>query len=35
MQETVGEVKTNLLAIYSCGPTDMDKHMFDDQLEPI
>ena len=35
MRETAGEVRTNSLAIYSCGPLHMDEQRQDDQLELI
>ena len=35
MQNTAGEVMTNSLATYSCGPHHMDEQWKEDQLEPI
>ena len=35
MWDTAGEVRTNSLAIYSCGYLDMDEQWSDNQLEPI
>ena len=35
MRDTAGEVGTNSLVTYSCGPPHMDKQRQDDQLEPI
>ena len=35
MRDTAGEVKTNLYAMYSCGPLHMDEQRQDNQLEPI
>ena len=35
MRDTVGEVRTNSLATYSCWPLHMDEQKQDDQLEPI
>ena len=35
MQDTVGEVSTNLLAMYSCGPLHTDEQVMGDQLESI
>ena len=34
MRDTAGEVGTNLLVTYSCGPLHMDEQRQDDQLEP-
>ena len=35
MQVTAGEVRTNPIATYSCGPLQVDQQRQDDQLEPI
>ena len=35
MRDTAGEVGTNSLAKYSCGPLQTDDQWQDDQLEPI
>ena len=35
MQDTAGEIRTSLFAIYSCWLLPMDKQREDDQLEPI
>ena len=35
MWDTAGEVRTNSLTIYSCGPLHMDDQKQDDQLESI
>ena len=34
MRDTAGEVRTNSLVIYSCGPLYMDEQRQDDQLKP-
>ena len=34
MRDTAGEVGTNSLVTYSCGPLHMDEQWLDDQLEP-
>ena len=34
-RDTAGEVRTNSLVTYSCGPLHMDEQRQDDQLEPI
>ena len=34
MRDTAGEVRTNPLVMYSCGPLHMDEQRQNDQLEP-
>ena len=35
MRDTAGEVKTNLLVIFSCVPYHTDEQVLDDQIEHI
>ena len=35
MRDTAGEVRTNSLVMYSCGPLHRDEQRQDNQLEPI